>query len=1126
MFRPAHILITCLLAVSLGVFSGCGQGAPTAMVAPTSAMSVGPAVQRAVKQSVTAQAQVRPQKEGHAQIRIRLQLPPRPASFATQAVDVSKLVRVQGELYGLGISEVIHPDQANGNGELVIPANGQVDLTFSQVPYGKGRVLSLLFSEATGFIDSGLIATAFDLSSATAEVEVSFRTVPVAWITRGLLNRYPELFGRVSVLQLQTLVDQIIQRTGSAPNYQYVISPWRIDPLPIIDDLIANGGNVSALNTSDSRYVLDTMAVTVTVEGLVADDQIDLRVADMTSPQLRVGNGAHVIDHIQRHFDNLDRLQGLWPLVVSISEGAGTIYEDVPSGITLIDNGQAMQERSVTVTPMRPELESLSSNVGKAGDTIFLNGQYFHANLVGNVVKFGEIAVPAADVTVLSAERLAVKVPLGVTGNVQVSVSVGTRTSGIQNFNILSPEQTGAYLAFTSDRSGEAQIYTMAEDGQHQTAITHMGANVNPAISPDGNKMAFFSNRDSQEGYYQLFVMDRDGSNQTRINHTLVIDPQMTPSWSPDGNQLVFFASPDGWSWDIYAIDANGANLRLLTPTSEGEIMPQWSPDGSRIAFIQGEGLSTMASDGSNRQQLLDFSEGFPENRTYPVWDPSGQYIYMVVAEHNSQTGFREDFDVYRMGLDGSPPVNLTASSESDEGLDDSQFFRWGLSVSSDGEKIAFLSQRDGNNEIYAMDRNGNNPQRLTTDLATDFNVSWWRPVQQPLVSNLSSASGVTHDIITLYGSGFSPIEAQNVVKFGTIEVPATDVTYISPNQLSVKVPHGNTGNVPVTVRIYNKVSNSLIFNHTLPTHPYLAFSSDRSGSFQIYTMNEDGSEQIALTHQGENLGASISPNGNQIAFFSNRNGLFELFLMNRDGTAQRSISADYPSLQCPYGFFAGSEHHPYSEPGCIPSWSPDGNKLVFFANNGTVNDLYTIHADGSQLQQLTPGITDIELTPSWSPDGSRIAFSKNGSLYSFAADGSDEQLIYEPAYDPIQPSAYARAVLPIWSPDGQQVYFTAEGEMQKSDIYRVDINGQNVRNLTDGINANDGQIGFPLGMATWFGLSLASDGSELAFLSQRDAVELYKMGVDGSNPVRLTNNMAHDVNVSWWRPGSGTENE
>jgi TolB protein len=154
------------------------------------------------------------------------------------------------------------------------------------------------------------------------------------------------------------------------------------------------------------------------------------------------------------------------------------------------------------------------------------------------------------------------------------------------------------------------------------------------------------------------------------------------PGWSLDGTKLAFYSSREGNS-EIYALNADGSGEVRLTNHPAGDGQPAWSPDGERIAFV------------SNR-------DGNWESNPY---DSSSTDATLVNSE------------IYVMNSDGSNPIRLT----NDPALDG--FPSW----SSDGQKITFASNRDGNWEIYVINADGTGLLRLTNNTVDD-----WKPVWAP----------------------------------------------------------------------------------------------------------------------------------------------------------------------------------------------------------------------------------------------------------------------------------------------------------------------------------------------------------------------------------------------------------
>src|SRR6185369_1741361 len=145
----------------------------------------------------------------------------------------------------------------------------------------------------------------------------------------------------------------------------------------------------------------------------------------------------------------------------------------------------------------------------------------------------------------------------------------------------------GKRLAFSFDKTvpnqGDMDVYTIGIDGDDmRPALVTEGKLSHeewPAWSPDGQWLALTSTRD---GNQEIYVVRPDGKDLRRVTNDPAIDAH--PAWSPDSRQIVFATSRWG-DLELAVVNVDGSGMLRLTKSAGLDDYPAWSPDGKEIAF-------------------------------------------------------------------------------------------------------------------------------------------------------------------------------------------------------------------------------------------------------------------------------------------------------------------------------------------------------------------------------------------------------------------------------------------------------------------------------------------------------------------------------------------------------------
>ena len=193
-------------------------------------------------------------------------------------------------------------------------------------------------------------------------------------------------------------------------------------------------------------------------------------------------------------------------------------------------------------------------------------------------------------------------------------------------------------IAFSSNRDGNFEIYTMNADGSDvQRVTTATGDDTKPAWSRDKTKLAFVSQRD---GNAEIYVQNIADGKAVGAAQRITNDPAFdgAPSWNPDGTQLVIQSERDQ-DIALYVVNVASQSVRRLTQRKGfRDQNPAWSPKGDLIVFQSSEApiagqsypngipiyLYTIGINGEGVQQIA--SAGFSSNQN-PAWSPDGAKV-------------------------------------------------------------------------------------------------------------------------------------------------------------------------------------------------------------------------------------------------------------------------------------------------------------------------------------------------------------------------------------------------------------------------------------------------------------------------------------------------------------------
>jgi hypothetical protein len=274
----------------------------------------------------------------------------------------------------------------------------------------------------------------------------------------------------------------------------------------------------------------------------------------------------------------------------------------------------------------------------------------------------------------------------------------------------VSPD--GQYVAFF----GRREIFTIdllvadARTGRIVKKLTspnrnaHFDAisfiNSSGTWSPDGRKFAFivFSDGDNE-----ISILDIASANVERSVAVRGVGGMHHVAWSPDGRSIAFSGQSGGIS-DLYVLDVESGTVRQLTNDRYADLMPAWSPDGRTIAFVTdrpGTDFNRLVYDDMNIG-LLDLGTGQVRpievfagaKHINPQFSPDGRDLYFI----SNREGFS---DVYRLSLADDQVFQVTRLATGVSGITE---LSPALSVAAQSGRLMFSAFENSGNNIYGLE--------------------------------------------------------------------------------------------------------------------------------------------------------------------------------------------------------------------------------------------------------------------------------------------------------------------------------------------------------------------------------------------------------------------------------------
>jgi TolB protein len=275
-----------------------------------------------------------------------------------------------------------------------------------------------------------------------------------------------------------------------------------------------------------------------------------------------------------------------------------------------------------------------------------------------------------------------------------------------------------AHIVYEANDGTATNVYTIDPESRRSMKLTEASSfDGQPAWAPGRDRIIFISDRGQERNVTDLYTMASDGSDVQRLTST-GDTAERSPKYSPDGSRIAVVLHRQG-EYFLATLAPDGGDQQVLAGPYEFVEFPSWRRDGEEIYFAA-IGDDTQSIDVlSVNVQTHDVSVrvSTPSADVCPHFSFDGRYMTYA----RSPGGANDEPDIFRRLVSSDD-----LAGDLDERLTDAAGRDDYANPSPNDERYVFLSNRDGNFDLYLMDRDGSGVERITDTSDLRENVPDW----------------------------------------------------------------------------------------------------------------------------------------------------------------------------------------------------------------------------------------------------------------------------------------------------------------------------------------------------------------------------------------------------------------